>query len=225
MRWEKNSMVTVDGGTLVGGIIRVLQQSEAEVRMIESQEMDSNEDHRHDNTISSRATSTVSSGPFAGLTLPHRTSEASAAYIFRHLISAFLITHPHLDHVAGLAMNTPLVEAELGPKTIAALPPTVAGIKHHIFNDITWPNLSDEDGGAGLITYQRLVDGGNPRLGRGDSRGYVRAADGLLMKCMSISHGQCHQRYNPNTGRHHRAESDAFCEHVPPSSRRPSEPK
>lgn len=79
-----------------------------------------------------------------------------------------------------------------------------------MFNDIIWPNLSDEDGGAGLITYQRLVEGGNPRFGCGESRGYVRVGKGLVIKCLSISHGRCKQRYDPESGRHHRVGSAVF---------------
>lgn len=142
--------------------------------------------------------------------LPNESPEANAAYIFREIMFGVLITHPHLDHVAGLAMNTPAVEAQSAPKYVTALPSTISALKNHVFNDITWPNLSDEDGGAGLITYQRLVDGGNQRLGSGASKGYVKACDGLMTKCMGVSHGKCRQRYNPDTGKHHRAESTAF---------------
>ena len=38
--------------------------------------------------------------------------------------------------------------------------------------------MSDEDGGAGLLTYQRLVEGGNPRFGRGGAQGYLGAQEG-----------------------------------------------
>ncbi|KAF3481261.1 uncharacterized protein GIQ15_04020 [Arthroderma uncinatum] len=189
-KWAKSSVVAVDAGTLLSGIIRILENNSPT-------ELD------NDRRI-------VSSGPFASLELPHLTAEANAAHIFRDILSGVLITHPHLDHVSGLAMNTPTVEAESGPKTVAALPSTIAALKNHLFNDITWPNLSDEDGGAGLITYQRLVDGGNQRLGRGPAKGYVKASDGLTTKCLGVSHGRCRQRYNPETEKHHRAESTVF---------------
>lgn len=149
-------------------------------------------------------------GPFAGLELPCETAEANAAHVFREIIGGVLITHAHLDHIAGLAINTPILEAGSGPKSVAALPSVLAAIKNHMFNDIIWPNLSDEDGGAGLLTYQRLVEGGNPRFGRGEGRGYVRACNGLLAKCLSVSHGRCKQRYHPESGMHHRVGSAVF---------------
>ncbi|KAJ9267659.1 hypothetical protein DTO212C5_5898 [Paecilomyces variotii] len=188
-RWSMGSVVAVDAGTLLSGIIRTLEQHTAE-----------SEDGK----------AIMKGGPFTGLELPHVTAQANAAYIFREIIGAVLITHPHLDHLAGLAINTPLVEAGSGPKTVAALPSVISAIKNHMFNDVIWPNLSDEDGGAGLITYQRLVEGGNPRFGRGEARGYVRACEGLLARCLSISHGKCRQKYHPETGRHHRVGSSVF---------------
>lgn len=191
--------MAVDAGTMLSGIIRTL------------------EPHM---TVSEDGKASVTSGPFAGLQLPHSTAKANAAYIFREIIAAVLITHPHLDHLAGLAINTPIVEASNGPKTVAALPSVIAAMKNHMFNDVIWPNLSDEDGGAGLITYQRLVEGGNPHFGRGELRGYVRACENLLTKCLSVSHGRCKQQYHPETGRHHRVGSGVFTAEsmmVPPS--------
>jgi hypothetical protein len=185
-------VVAVDAGTLLAGIIRLLERYIPEYR--DDQGM-------------------MTSGPFQGLELPCSTAQANAAHVFREIIGAVLITHPHLDHISGLAINTPILEAGNGPKPVAALPSVLSALKNHMFNDVIWPNLSDEDGGAGLLTYQRLVEGGNPRFGRGDSRGYVRACNGLLTKCLSVSHGRCKQRYHPESGMHHRVGSTVFSDH------------
>ncbi|KAJ5901694.1 Cyclic-AMP phosphodiesterase class-II [Penicillium taxi] len=187
--WSPGSVVAVDAGTLLAGIIRLIQEFMVKGR---------------DKKGAMRA------GPFAGLPLPFETAEANAAHVFREIIGAVLITHPHLDHISGLAINTPILEAGSGPKPVAALPSALSAIKNHLFNDVIWPNLSDEDGGAGLLTYQRLVEGGNPRFGSGEARGYVRACNGIVTKCLSVSHGHCMQRFNPATGRHHRADSTVF---------------
>ncbi|KAH8698840.1 cAMP phosphodiesterases class-II-domain-containing protein [Talaromyces proteolyticus] len=192
-KWSKGSIVAVDAGTLLSGIVRILEQDIS---------VDSNDN--------CEPKALVKQGPFTGMGLPHMTAHANAAYVFREIIASVLITHPHLDHMSGLAINTPLVEASNGPKTVAALPSAISAMKNHMFNDVIWPNLSDEDGGAGLITYQRLVEGGNPRFGRGESRGYVRACEGLVTKCLSISHGRCKQQYHDETGRHHRVGSAVF---------------
>lgn len=172
-------MIAVDAGTLLAGIIRTLDLYLTETKEGEIQMKD---------------------GPFVGLNMPFRTAQANGAFIFRELIGAFLLTHPHLDHLAGMAINTPILEAGSGPRHLAALPSIVDAIKNHMFNDVIWPNLSDEDGGAGFITYQRLVDGGNPRFGIGEARGYVQVCNGLLTKCLAVSHGRCRQKHGPDAG-------------------------
>lgn len=189
LNWSPGSVVAVDAGTLLAGIIRSLKTQIPTTK---------------------NGQGVVTKGPFKGLELPYETAEANAAHVFREVIGAVFITHPHLDHISGLAINTPILEAGNGPKPVAALPSVLAAIKNHMFNDVIWPNLSDEDGGAGLLTYQRLVEGGNPRFGSGEGRGYVRACNGLLAKCLSVSHGKCKQRYHHETGVHHRAASTVF---------------
>ncbi|KAJ5126769.1 Cyclic-AMP phosphodiesterase class-II [Penicillium atrosanguineum] len=188
-KWTPNSVVAVDAGTMLAGIIRLLDKyipgSKDEEGILQD-------------------------GPFKGLEMPHETAQANAAYVFREIIGAVLITHPHLDHISGLAINTPILEAGSGPKPVAALPSVLSALKNHMFNDVIWPNLSDEDGGAGLLTYQRLVEGGNPRFGNGEARGYVRACNGLLTKCLSVSHGRCKQRFHPESAAHHRVGSAVF---------------
>ncbi|OQD78676.1 hypothetical protein PENDEC_c001G05732 [Penicillium decumbens] len=187
--WSPDSVVAVDAGTMLAGIIRLLE------RYIPGSKDDEG---------------ILQEGPFKGLELPHETAQANAAHVFRELIGTVLITHPHLDHISGLAINTPILEAGSGPKTVAALPSVLTAIKNHLFNDVIWPNLSDEDGGAGLLTYQRLVEGGNSRFGTGEGRGYVRACNGLLTKCLSISHGRCRPRFYPESGTNPRLGSTVF---------------
>lgn len=188
-KWSSQSIAAVDAGTLLAGIIRALEQYEPETK---------------------NGKRLMNEGPFVGLDLPHHSAQANAAYIFQDIIGTILVTHPHLDHLAGLAINTPIIEAGSGPKAVGALPSVVAAIKNHLFNDVIWPNLSDEDGGAGLVTYQRMVEGGNPRFGRGDARGYIRACEGLLTKCLSVSHGRCKKQFHPESGAHHRVGSAVF---------------
>ena len=133
----------------------------------------------------------LTTGPFAGLELPHESAKANAAYIIRKLITTYLITHPHLDHMAGFGVNTASFEQTSRPKRLAALPSTIDAIKAHIFNDVIWPNMSDEDGGIGLLSYSRLSEGGNKAVGEGGGRGYIELCDGLAVKSRSVSHGSC----------------------------------
>lgn len=133
---------------------------------------------------------TIKDGPFAGLSVPHKSADANAGYITSSLIEAYLITHPHLDHISGFVVNT-AGPTGTRPKKLAGLPNTIHAFKTHIFNNVIWPNLSDENNGAGLITYCRLVEGGSPALGDG----YSEICDGLLVKIWSVSHGHCIEKH------------------------------
>ena len=133
----------------------------------------------------------LSSGPFADFELPHATPKANAAYFVRNLITTYLITHPHLDHISGFVINTAGFQHTSRPKRLAGLPSTIDAFKTHIFNDSIWPNLSDEDGGVGLVSYMRLAEGGNLAIGEGEGRGYIEVCDGLAVKGWSVSHGKC----------------------------------
>ncbi|XP_014558904.1 hypothetical protein COCVIDRAFT_24648 [Bipolaris victoriae FI3] len=136
---------------------------------------------------------TLEKGSFAGLPFPCQSARANALHIMREHVSTYLITHPHLDHLSGFVINTAAFHNTSRPKRLAALPFTVNAIKTHIFNNIIWPNLTDEDGGVGLVTFQRLAEGGNIALGEGSSRGYIEVCDGLGVKGFKVSHGHCMQ--------------------------------
>jgi len=130
-------------------------------------------------------------GPFAGLSFPYASARANAVHVVREHVSTYLITHPHLDHLSGFAINTAAFHNTSRPKRLAALPFCVNAIKQHIFNDLIWPNLTDEDNGVGFVTFQRLTEGGNLALGEGNSRGFIEVCDGLAAKGFKVSHGRC----------------------------------
>jgi cAMP phosphodiesterase len=137
----------------------------------------------------------LESGPFAGLEITSKSAVANAAHITQSLIDTYLITHPHLDHISGFIVNTAGFNGNR-PKRLAGLPSTIAAFKSHIFNNVIWPNLSDENNGAGLVTYMRLVDGGSPAIGEGEGQGYLEVSDGLAVKTWSVSHGHCIERHS-----------------------------
>ena len=142
--WRKNSVIAVDAGAHLASIIRIL----AEQMPLNSDKVP---DAGHETVLQT--------GPFAGLRFPNISAKANALFFFREMLHGFLITHPHLDHVSGMGINTPALEYGKEPKAIVALPHTIDAIKTHIFNDSIWPNLSDEGHGAGFVTYRRLIEG------------------------------------------------------------------
>jgi len=211
--WSKGSLLAVDAGSHLAAIQRILKNDfpvvsgnnhvnalpirlSSEPRSAESEQSpeneseDSNESETSEPVLETPVT-TLETGPFAGLAFPFASARANAVHIVREHVSTYLITHPHLDHLSGFAINTAAFHNTSRPKRLAALPFTVNAIKAHIFNDIIWPNLTDEDNGVGFVTFQRLTEGGNAALGDGNSRGFIEVCDGLAVKGFKVSHGRC----------------------------------
>lgn len=71
-------------------------------------------------------------------------------------IKAYLLTHAHLDHVAGLVINSP----DDTNKDVLGLNSTIDFLRDHLFNWKIWPNFGDE-GSAPLNKYRyvRLTPG------------------------------------------------------------------
>ncbi|PHH91359.1 hypothetical protein CDD83_773 [Cordyceps sp. RAO-2017] len=174
--WSKGSIVAVDAGVHLSTITRLVQEA-------------------FPSPPPTSLPFTLADGPFAGLPLPYGSATANAAYITRTLVDTYLVTHPHLDHISGFVINTAGLPGTR-PKKLAGLPSTIQAFKSHIFNNVIWPNLSDENNGAGLLTYLRLVDGGSPALGDGQGKGYLEICDGLLVKTWSVSHGHCIEKHS-----------------------------
>ncbi|KAK3357760.1 low-affinity cAMP phosphodiesterase [Lasiosphaeria hispida] len=178
--WGRSSIVAVDAGVHLSAILRILEETQPP-RLGETEELS--------------LPYTLKSGPFAGLEVPYATPTANATHIYHTLIDTYLFTHPHLDHIAGFVINTAGLTGSR-PKRIAGLPSTITALKMHVFNNVIWPNLSDENNGVGLITYTRLLDGGSPALGEGEGRGYLEISDGLAVKTWGVSHGHCIERHS-----------------------------
>ncbi|KAI8962506.1 cAMP phosphodiesterases class-II-domain-containing protein [Daldinia sp. FL1419] len=175
--WKRGSLVALDGGVHLSAITQIL------------------EDTQPSGLGSDIALPHIlKTGPFAGLEIHSASASANALEVSRNLVESYLITHPHLDHISGFVLNT-AAPPGTKPKRIAGLPSTISAFKTHIFNNVIWPNLSDENNGAGLVTYMRLVEGGSPALGEGADRGYLEVSDGLTVKVFSVSHGHCLEKH------------------------------
>jgi cAMP phosphodiesterase len=196
--WTKGSLLAIDAGCHLAAIISILRNhfplhAGARERSNNgaSQTMDGVEDGGDRSKSTDMSPTILEVGPFAGLPFPNASARANALHVLREHVSTYLITHPHLDHFSAFAINTAGLQHGRKAKCLAGLPFTVNSIKTHIFNDIIWPNLTDEDNGVGFVTFQRLTEGGNLALGEGESRGYIELCDGLAVKGFKVSHGTC----------------------------------
>lgn len=90
--------------------------------------------------------------------VPTRPSSALTpeGEILRNRIKAYLISHAHLDHVAGLVINSPADTQ----KPIFGIPSTIDNIKDHLFNWKICANFGSEgDKPLNKYKYQRLKIG------------------------------------------------------------------
>ncbi|KAI8627416.1 cAMP phosphodiesterase class-II [Xylariaceae sp. FL1651] len=179
--WTRGSVVALDAGVHLSAITRILEKTQPQ-----------------DLGTAVALPHVLETGPFAGMEITSASATTNAGHVTRNLIDTFLITHPHLDHISGFVINTAGLPGTR-PKRLAGLPSTISAFKQHIFNNVIWPNLSDENNGAGLVTFTRLVEGGSPALGEGDGKGYLEISDGLSVKLFSVSHGHCIEKH-PHRG-------------------------
>jgi cAMP phosphodiesterase len=85
--------------------------------------------------------------------IDHHVFSGSAVSVLRTNVKAYLISHPHLDHVAGLIINSPDDIA----KNIYALPFCVDVLKDKYFTWKDWANFADEGDKPTLNKYHYAV--------------------------------------------------------------------
>src|SRR5262245_27160969 len=88
-------------------------------------------------------------GAFAHVTVPAGADQSRVGYMLTTTIKGYLISHAHLDHVAGLIVASP----DDSKKPIYALPSVGADLVETYFNWKAWPNFSDRGKAAQLKKY------------------------------------------------------------------------
>lgn len=96
-------------------------------------------------------------GAFDGITVPADSSFSRPGFVLTALIKGYLISHSHLDHVAGLIIASP----DDGKKPIYALLSVSADLIETYFNWIAWPNFTDRGKAPQLkkYTFEELKPG------------------------------------------------------------------
>jgi len=79
-----------------------------------------------------------------------------------------LISHAHLDHMAGLAFLTDTL-AMVAPErqvTVTSIAPVIEALRIHAFNDSLWPNFTTIPSGSNpVLGFRSLVEEGEARVG------------------------------------------------------------
>ena len=100
----------------------------------------------------------------------------SADLVLKRYIKGYLISHPHLDHVAGLIINSP----DDSTKNIYALAGCIETIKTHYFTWQSWANFADEGEAPLLKKYHYEV------LSPGNATSIQNT--GLTVRAFPLSH-------------------------------------
>ncbi|GMF98225.1 unnamed protein product [[Candida] boidinii] len=72
-----------------------------------------------------------------------------------NLISSYLITHVHLDHVSGLVINSPVFQQNSN-KLIYGSEFTINSLKENLFNDKVWPSLYSNSKGS--LVHFKIIE-------------------------------------------------------------------
>ena len=78
-----------------------------------------------------------------------------------------LISHGHLDHVAGIAYlaETLACCSRPRPVTLASIGPVVSALQSSVFNNVLWPDFSTLPTGAPVVEFRTLAEGAEQRVG------------------------------------------------------------
>lgn len=78
----------------------------------------------------------------------------SSEFILQNYIKGYFISHGHLDHLAGMVINSP----EDSSKPIYGIPKTIDILRDHYFSNDAWANFGNEGDQPqiGKYTYKRI---------------------------------------------------------------------
>jgi cAMP phosphodiesterase len=74
----------------------------------------------------------------------------NAETVLRKYIKGYLISHPHLDHISGMIINS----ADDTVKQVYAMEHCISAMKAHYFNWQSWPNLANDGNAPALNKYR-----------------------------------------------------------------------
>lgn len=107
-----------------------------------------------------------------------KTFSVDAETVLKKYIKGYLISHPHLDHISGMIINS----VDDTVKHVYAMEHCISTMKTHYFNWQSWPNLASEGNAPALnkYRYQLLAEGAETPL----------AGTGMAVRAFPLSHGK-----------------------------------
>ena len=81
--------------------------------------------------------------------IENKVFKISSEAVLKKYIKGYLISHAHLDHVAGLIINSPADSS----KTVYATNSCMEMMQRHYFNGETWANFGDQGNGYLIKKY------------------------------------------------------------------------
>lgn len=140
--------------------------------------------HDDDNYVTCDAGSLVNGlrvadekGDFNDVTVPADAGLTRVGYVLTQKIKGYLISHAHLDHVAGMVIASP----DDSSKPIYALPSVTKRLADNYFNWQSWPNFGNTGVAPtlGKYTYKNLTPGEETPLADTD----------MTVRAFPLSHG------------------------------------
>ncbi|KAH3665549.1 hypothetical protein OGAPHI_003735 [Ogataea philodendri] len=113
--------------------------------------------------------------PFNSAVLQLNKSNLELARAIISKISAYFITHAHLDHIAGLVINSPGFS---GSTKVHGSEETIDTLKNHIFNGKVWPDLD-------YIQYKAFPS----------TPAFQKVGQAMHLKAYPTSHGLIHSKF------------------------------
>jgi len=108
--------------------------------------------------------------------IAHHAFNVPASAVLKNYIKGYLISHSHLDHLAGLIINSP----DDTMKNIYAFADCIGVLKTHYFTWKSWANFADEGDAPTLnrYHYKTLIPGAETAI----------ANTGMQVKAFPLSH-------------------------------------
>ncbi|TWR27865.1 3',5'-cyclic-nucleotide phosphodiesterase [Mucilaginibacter achroorhodeus] len=87
------------------------------------------------------------------IAVKNKVFRSPAEEVMKHNIKGYFISHGHLDHLAGMVINSP----EDTVKNVYGLASTIETLKTHYFTWESWANFADDGGAPQLKKYHYKI--------------------------------------------------------------------